>query len=445
MMTGRRDEHPLRTRLGTLILIRWLAIGGQSLTALAVQMTIGGLAVAPVVATIGASALLNGVLTLQGGAFRRLDQRTAAWHIAFDLLQICILVALTGGLKNPFCIFIIGPVALAAATLPGRSAFLVAILALAMSAGITWWHRPLPWRDVFLVPSLYTFGIWVALSLAIGSVAYFTWRMASESRSLDAAYEASRAALLREQRVAAVGGLAAMVAHELNTPLATVCLVAREVTAQMAEDNPLLAEMQVLVGQAERCRDILGRLSRRGEREALVGEETVPFSSLVEMAAAPHRQEGIEFEFSGSRSEVEPWVVRSPEILQGLGNLLQNAAQFATRTVKVTTDWLGSDVSVRIHDDGSGFAQHLLDRLGEPYLSTRDGDGTHFGLGIFIACTLLSRTGARLAFANHPAGGAMATVSWRKADLIPANATLARPQSNRMAAGLTRQSAKPRN
>lgn len=417
----RWNGDSLRTRLGTLILIRWLAIAGQSTTVLVVQLSSGGLAVLPVAATIGASVLLNCLLSLQGTAFRRLGQTSAFWHIAFDVLQLGVLLGLTGGTGNPFCIFIVGPVALAAATLPGRPAAQVAILAGVAMSVVTRWHRPLPWPEQFVIPPLYTFGSWSALSLGIAFVAFFTWRMAAEARRIDAAYEASRTALLQEQRIAAVGELAAMVAHELNTPLGTVCLVAREVAAQMRQDDPNLAEMRTLVGQAERCRDILARLTRRGEREAMVGDEKVPFSSLVEMAAAPHKDSRIDLVFTTAPpaagvSPAEPWILRSPEILHGVGNLLQNAVQFARRRVEVRIGWTGDQVTVRIHDDGPGFDEHLLDRLGEPYLSTRDHDGAHLGLGIFIAKTLLTRTGASLLFSNDPMGGGIVTICWRRAE-----------------------------
>jgi two-component system, sensor histidine kinase RegB len=427
----RRTDDPLGARLGTVVLIRWLAIAGQSLTVLVVELFIGHLALIPVVATIGASVLLNALLSFGQTSFRRLDRHQAAWHMAFDVVQLAVLIDLTGGLQNPFCIFIMAPVALAAATLEGRQATFIAGLAVVGMSVVPLVHSPLPWSASLEFPPLYKFGSWAALCVGIASIAFFTWQMANEKRRMDAAYEASRTALLQEQRVAAVGGLAAMVAHELNTPLATVCLVAREVAGQMCDADPHFADIKLLVGQAERCRDILARLSRRRDYDALVKEETVSFSTLVEMAAMPYRRDSIDMVFttvpsSGASSRREPCTLRSPEILHGLGNLFDNAVQFARQRVAVRTGWTEETAEVRIEDDGPGFPDHLMNDLGEPYLSTRDADGAHLGLGLFIAVTLLSRTGGRVSFANASGGGAAVTVAWRLADLVaPASGEVA--------------------
>lgn len=421
MRLGTVGDRVMRTRVGPLVLIRWLAIAGQSVTVCTVQVYAALVPLVPVVAVILASALFNAALAFGGGGMRRLTQGNTTWHIAFDLIQVCVLIGLTGGIQNPFSIFVMGPVAVAAATLPGVHAAAVGGLATVGISAVILWHMPLPWPEPLVVPAMYLLAAWLALVVGIASIAFFTWNMANETRRIDAAYEASRTALLKEQKVAAVGGLAAMVAHELNTPLATVCLVAQEIVGQLSPDNPYLDDMRVLRGQAERCRDILARLSRRHDCDALVERETVPVSTLVEMAATPYRDDRVVMSLVESRSVVgqssEPWIVRSPEILHGLGNLIQNAVQFAASRVDVLTGWDVHSLTVRIRDDGPGFSERLLEHMGEPYVSTRNHDGQHLGLGVFIASMLLSRTGAQLSFANHDGGGGEVVVSWLLCDL----------------------------
>ncbi len=412
---------PLEARLSTLVMIRWLAVGGQALTIGVVHVAVAELALLPVMATVAVSALLNAGLTVAPGLHRRLEEHRAARHLAFDIVQLAVLIGLTGGLSNPFSLFILAPVTVAAATLPMRRTVWLAVLAVVAVSALARWHQPLPWPPPgLLIPVLYVFGMWMALVLGVASVAFFTWRMAEEGRRIASAYSESRLALAQEQRVAEVGALAAAVAHELNTPLATVCLLAREVAAEMNPDDPLRADMETLIGQTQRCRDTLARLTLHRPRAEAVEAERVPFPFLVEMAAAVHVEEArvpVAFDHRAADFTPAPWMEHSPEILHGLGNFIQNAIQFAGSRVEVETSWDDRRMGVRIADDGGGFPEHLLSRLGEPYLSGRSqAIDSHLGLGVFIAVTLLARTGAKVEFANAAHGGAEIRVSWRRSD-----------------------------
>jgi two-component system sensor histidine kinase RegB len=416
---GLGDAPHLQTRLGTLVQIRWLAIVGQGATIVIVDIAFGGFALGGVLAAVAVSVAFNIWLTFSRGFLHRIDERTAAWHLAFDLAQLTVLLGLTGGLHNPFALFLLAPVTVAAATLSARLTVRLATGAIAAATLVAVWHEPLPWPEGPLnMPPLFLLGTWLALFLGVVSVAFFTWRMAEEARSIAEAYSASRIALAQEQRLAEMGALAAAVAHELNTPLATVHLVAREIAAELPGDSPLQADIRTLIEQAERCRDTLARLTRSPERDAAVESETIAFPVLVELAAHPH-VEGARCEvvFSHAPSLTEPgggvpWMERSPEILHGIGNFVQNAIQFAHSRVEIVTGWDGGGLMVHISDDGPGFSPQVLERLGEPYISTRGGDGSHLGLGVFIATTLLARTGARVDFANRDGGGAEVTVTW---------------------------------
>lgn len=412
------DRTPSRTRLSALILLRWLAAGGQAATIWVVHLAVAPLDLLPALSTVACSVLLNLGLTVLPGPARGLDENSAARHLAFDIVQLAVLIGLTGGLGNPFCLFLLAPVAVAAALLPRRHVTWLTALAMAAVLVIGCWHGPLPWPEAgFHMPPLYRLGAAVALLVGVVSVSYFTWRIAEEGRRMAAAYAESHLALAQERRAAEIGALAAAVAHEVNTPLATVCLLAQEIDAQLEGEDPLKPDMALLMAQAARCRDTLARLTHQRDRDRAVEAERVPFPALVEMAAAPHA-EGAPARIAFRQLPTTlppPWVERSPEILHGLGNFIQNALQFARAQVEVATWWDESGMGVRIVDDGPGFPLHVLDRLGEPYLSARSAsDGPHLGLGVFIAMTLLARTGARITFDNDAERGADVAVEWGK-------------------------------
>jgi two-component system sensor histidine kinase RegB len=209
----------------------------------------------------------------------------------------------------------------------------------------------------------------------------------------------------------------------LGSPLATIAVVAKELVRELPKNSPFAEDAHLLLSQSERCRDILADLAR--SREGGEGEPfaRLPFSALVEAAGSPFAKPGIRVvhDTGGERDSgaavEEPLAPRSPEIMHGLGNLIQNAIEFARREVAVTASWDNDTAAVDIVDDGPGFAGPMLARIGEPYISDRAGDGQHMGLGIFIARSLLERTGARLSFANLDGGGAHVVVEWKRSQI----------------------------
>jgi two-component system sensor histidine kinase RegB len=410
-----------RISLRTLVPIRWVAIAGQASTILIVHYGLGyRLPLFPALGVVASSVLLNAVLILRRQAAARLGERDAALCLGYDILQLAILLYLTGGLQNPFSTLILAPVTVAATILSRRPVIALSILAVAAITMLALWHMPLPWRTEPLVfPPELVFGIWMALVLATVFIGGYTWSVAQEARRLRDAVAATQLALAREQRISAVGALAAAAAHELGSPLATIAVVARELAHDLPEDSPHAEDVTLLLSQSERCRRILAELARQPEHDGGSPYTRLPISALVETAGAMHQHDGVKLIFAtvGQPGPEEPLVRRSPEIMHGLNNLIQNAVQFARREVSVTTFWDKAAVTVEIADDGPGFPLHLLGRLGEPYISTRAGAADHMGLGIFIAQSLLERSGARLVFDNLPEGGAHVAIFWNRANL----------------------------
>jgi two-component system sensor histidine kinase RegB len=416
-----RNEPSGPINLRTLILIRWIAIAGQASTILIVHYGLGfRLPLLPALGVVASSALLNLVLIVLRQWAARLGARNAALYLGYDVLQLAVLLYLTGGLQNPFSILILAPVTVAATILSRRAVIALSLLAVAAISVLALRHMPLPWRDDSLVfPPELVLGIWIALVLATVFIGAYTWSIAQGARRLRDAMAATQLALAREQRVSAVGALAAAAAHELGSPLATIAVVAKELVHELPGGSPHAEDAALLLSQSERCRRILAELAHQPEEDGGSPYTRLLISALVETAAAPYRNQGIRLILAtaGEPAEEEPLVRRSPEIMHGLHNLIQNAVQFAAREVSITTFWDAKAITVEIDDDGPGFPLHLLGRLGEPYLSTRASVTDHMGLGIFIAQSLLERSGAKLVFDNLAEGGAHVAISWNRANL----------------------------
>ena len=415
-----------RVRLRTVLVIRWVAVAGQALTLLVVYYGLGfplpigwaGLAVA---ALAGATLAVQ----LRRRQSERLTDRESALYFAFDIIQLAVLLYMTGGLHNPFSVLILAPVTVAAAALSQRSTIGLAVLAAACIVVLAIVHLPLPWLEgEFQVDDLFIAALAVALILAIIFLTFYVHRVAEESRRLSDALAAAQAALDREQRLSSLGALAAAAAHELGSPLGTISLVAKELAHELPAGSAHRADADLLVSQSQRCREILAELSRSPD-QSKDHFNLLPAGLLVELAAAPHSRPhvALRIEMQPDPSEPrDPPLPRRPEIMHGLGNLLQNAIEFAHQEVKVTIAWTRSQIVITVSDDGPGFPQDVLRRLGDPYLSAasegldqgqRQGD--HMGLGIFIAQNLIERTGGTVSFRNHDYGGAEARVAWPRA------------------------------
>jgi two-component system sensor histidine kinase RegB len=422
---ARLEFHPPgRVRLRTLTLIRWIGVVGQAIAILVVHYGLGfRLPLGACLAVVGASALINlgvTVIMLDRPASMRLEQREATGFLAYDIVQLALLLYLTGGLQNPFAVLLLAPVTVSATILGPRPTIALCALSMVAITLLTVLHEPLPWGGGGLeLHPVYVLGIWTALGLAIVFCAIYAFRVAAEARRMSDALAATQLTLSRERQLSALGGLAAAAAHELGSPLGTILVAAREIAGDLPEDSPIRGDVDLLVSEALRCREILARLATRAE-----GEEPftrLPISAVVELAAQPHAREAIELVFEAKplngATSTQPEIARSAEIQHGLGNLIQNAIQVARSEVRVATRWSDAEVEVRITDDGPGFPPGMLERLGEPYISGwRDG-ANHMGLGIFIAGALLGRTGGNVSFANRVGGGAEVAVRWNRAIL----------------------------
>src|SRR5499433_2541421 len=419
------QPHPLRNvRLDTLVRLRWLAIIGQSTAVVVVYYGLDfELPIYACLAAIILAAWLNVALRLRFHMTQRLEPHLAAWLLAFDIAQLAVLLFLTGGLQNPFAFMFLGPVLLSATALPPRFTLLLGGFAVACATVLVFVHYPLPWdsEDPLQLPPIYMMGVWLCILLAIGFIGVYAWQITEEARQLADALAATELVLAREQHLSQLDGLAAAAAHELGTPLATITLIAKELQLAIKPDSEHADDVRLLNEQAKRCRAILAKLT---ELSSGAPFDRMKLSTLIEEVVAPHRNFGVAINVALSAGEeTEPVGGRNPAILYGLGNLLENAVDFAHERVEVAASWSGQDVAVTITDDGPGFAPEIMDRIGEPYVTNRrrqgvDGEASGLGLGFFIAKTLLERSGATLDFENRafPDRGAIVRVRWGRSD-----------------------------
>ena len=418
--------HRHRLRQRTLVMLRWLAVAGQAGAVLFVEFMLDfETPLALCLTVIGAAAWLNVVLTLARPMQRLLTDAEAGLQIAFDVVQLALLLGLTGGISNPFSLLLIGPAAVGAAALPHRHALALGALTLACATAITRWHLPLPWWSGAgpELPLLYDLGLWTAIATGLVFTAGYAFASSRESQRMELALAATQAVLAREQRMSALGALAASAAHELGTPLATIQIVAKELTRSVPPDDPNHEDAQLLVSQAERCREILKRLSRQPDSgEDVVARVTL--RQLLDEAAEPYRAMGPEIMVTvRGEGMPEPELVRSPEVLHALAAFVENSIDFAKSHVILLGIHDEKTVTIEVADDGGGFSPQVLTKLGEPYVTSRpNAEGsrtghTGMGLGFFIAKTLLERTGAKVSFRNGKRGGAVVCVCWERASV----------------------------
>ena len=423
-----------RLRLNTIVRLRWIAVLGQLVAIGTVTLLFGfSLPIGACLTVIALSAWLNVFLGIRYPPRHRLSVGFATALLVYDIVQLAALLYLTGGINNPFTMLIVAPVTVSAATLPPRTTIVLGLLALACTAFLVVEHEPLPWYDgiPFELPRIYKLGIFAAVCASTTFLALYAWRLTKESRQMSAALAATDLVLAREQKLHALDGLAAAAAHELGTPLSTIAVVTKELEHHVGPDDPLRDDIKLLNTQALRCREILLKLTRRpSEQDPLHARVSV--RAMLEEAAAPYRSDKANITIvvgpeGGETSAASPEAVaeRRPGVIYGLGNIIENATDFAREEVTIQAAWNASEVVVTITDDGPGFPPDVMDNVGEPYVTTRPAEdlagmskadfGTSgLGLGFFIAKTLLERSGAIVSLANQkaPATGATVRIAW---------------------------------
>lgn len=393
----------------TLITVRWVHIAGQILAIL-----IGILLLEiqlPIMPIIGCVMLLTSINAFAIAFHRhaRLGENGAAIYLALDITQLALLLYFTGGFENPFSMMMIAPVAVAAAVLNLPRMVVLAFLSILLATLLSIWHRPLSWPggEVVITPS-YMLGEQIALIFALAFIASYVWRISYEFRHIQNALHDTQMTVYRQRQLSALGAQAAAAAHELGSPLSTISIIAKDLYREYANDPELKDDLTLLVEQSKRCSDILKDFSINPERveDPLVTAQ--PLASFLHDLATQYRHErpDIIVDIIDDPALGGVTMTHSAELVRGLGNLVQNAIQYARARVTLTLQVQGNRIRILIRDDGDGFSPQVLARIGEPYLSTKRRGEQNMGLGLFISQTLLESRGSQVRFRNHPDGGA---------------------------------------
>ena len=436
---ARPAGEPARAGIGVpaLILLRWLAVGGQVGAVETAQRLFGILLpLEPIYVLIGTSVLTNlGALFLRP-ARTPLAEGEAAAILTFDTVIIGVLLMLTGGVQNPFALMLLVPAVVGATAISSWRALAPGVAALVSLAALPALSLPLVLPDgrPLELPGFWVAGHWVAIAVCLGTLLAHIRRTAADSRAMADALLEAQLALARERRLTDLDGMAAAAAHELGTPLGTIKIAAAELAGELggeaAEDARLIAQ------EADRCMAMLRQLGQSREDGADPVLGAAPIETILREAAAPHMGRGkrIAFAVEEPADGPRPRLRRAPEIVHALRNVIQNAVDHARRDVTVTARSGPRDETVvTVRDDGPGFPARLFDHLGEPgprRAGRMRGRGGGMGMGLFIARTLLERTGARIDFRNARdegrrggarGGGAIVDIVW------PAGAAGLRP------------------
>jgi len=371
------------------------------------------LAMIPAMVTIGISVAINLWILTRYSSNEWHNDRGAAAYLAFDIVQLAVMLYLTGGLDNPFALLFLVPVTISATILSLRSALYLGVLAVFCVSFLAVYHVPLPWpAPGFELPRIYAAAIWISLVLGTVFLMFYAWRVAEETRRMSDALAATQTYLSQERELSALGSLAAAAAHELGTPLGTITLVVKELLHGQPEGGEVHADLELLNGEVARCRTILASLARNPSAGVDPAVSQLRFDALINDISGGYGDDETVVAVHAHVTTPAPLIRRSPELLQGLGNLIENATEFARSQVDLEYTWDDDQVELTISDDGPGFAANIIGLLGDPYISTRPDSG-RMGLGVFISKTLLERTGAALHFFNQGRGlGATVVIRW---------------------------------
>ena len=403
--------------LSNLIKIRWFAIVGQLTTLLIVKYIFDfTIPVTECLIVILASVLINIFSSYIQKDNPTLNYQKTFIFLLFDISQLVALLFLTGGIFNPFIILILAPIIISASYLPSLWTIFLSLYSITLILLLNYYFIPIDWKQDFLTPKIYKIGILSALIITIIFMAIYSYLFASSSRKISNALYETKLKLSNQKKITEVGSLSAAAVHELSTPLNTIFLVLNDLIKEkiFIKNFELMRDIKLLKSQAERCKEILLRLSKNPQNLKDNFFEKIKIVDLLKLNFDKfnnNKKLNIEFEKFNSESEI----LFKDEINYALGNIIQNAIIYSKNKVNIILDSNEKKVIIKVIDDGDGFAKDVLDKLGEPYLS-KNNKG--MGLGIFISKNLIENMKGNINFYNSQEKYATVEIKFDKTILV---------------------------
>ena len=413
-----RTKENLNLDKNTFTILRYIAIFGQFLAINIVYFYLE----LPFPIELSCIIILIGLITnlyLQFGIkINQLKDLYASIFLVYDLIQLSILLYLTGGIFNPFCFLLIIPAIVSSTFLSMGTTIILGIITSLLLLVISFFHLPLPGEDMNLLhfPNFYKTGIVISIFIGLIFLSYFGIRFAGETKKRSEALNKLQEVISKEYELESLGGQAAAAAHSLGTPLATISVVAKELKKEIGSNKELSKDIDLLISQTKRCSEILKQISKKQIEEDIF-LSSIKFEDLLEEIINSFKETSSkEIDLSVSKDKNKISIQRTPEIIYGLRNFIGNAVKFSKSKVKINLSSDQNLIEIKINDDGPGIPEDIIKKIGEPYIKSKSKElssNSGLGLGTFLGKTLLERQNAKLSFKrNSDLGGALISITW---------------------------------
>jgi two-component system, sensor histidine kinase RegB len=354
----------------------------------------------------------------------QLKDTYASFFLLYDLIQLSILLYLTGGILNPFSFLLIIPAIVSSTFLSMGTTIILSVITSFMLFLLTHFHLSLPGMNtnIFNIPSFYKFGVLTSILIGLIFLSYFGIRFSGEIKKRSKALNKLQEVIAKEYELESLGGQAAAAAHSLGTPLATISVVAKELKKEISDDKEISKDIDLLISQTKRCSEILKKISKKQIEEDSFLSSTRIEDLLSEIIDSFTETSSKKINLIVEEDQNKINIQRTPEIIYGLRNFIGNAVKFSKSKVQINLKSNDKMIEIEINDDGPGIPEDIINKIGEPYIKSKSKEissNSGLGLGTFLGKTLLERQGAYLKFKrNGKLGGALVVLNWSPSTLI---------------------------